>query len=173
MTEQMSETLKDFSAPALATAIEASVIEQFSTIFAHLPQTEIHDESDMLWVVTGIPHPYLNCVLHAQLVPGDIDARINANLTHFRSRLLPMTWYIGPSTRSADLGKHLTIHGLTHTEDSTGMAVDLLALNEDLPAPSGLTIEHIGDVETLQKWLHIVTTSFEYPDFVANALFDL
>ena len=84
-----------------------------------------------------------------------------------------MTWYIGPSTQPADLGKHLIAHGLTHIEDATGMAVDLLALNENLPATSGLTIKHVSDVETVQKWLRPITISFEYPDCVANALFDL
>ena len=169
----MSEVLKSFSTQVPATAIEANVIEQFLTIFAHSPQVEIHDEPDKVWVVTDIPHAYPNCVLRVQFAPDDMDARIEATLTHFRSRRLPMTWYIGPSTQPADLGKHLIAHGLTHIEDATGMAVGLLALNENLPAPSGLTIEHVSDVETLQKWLHPVTISFEYPDFGANALFDL
>lgn len=172
-TRQISEILKDFSAPPLARAIEANVIGQFQLVFARLPQAEIHDEPDMAWIVTDIPHPYLNCVLRAKLALDDIDAGIDATLTHFRSRGLPMTWYIGPSTEPADLGRHLTAHGLTHAEDESGMAVDLLALNEDLSAPLDLTIERVGDVETLQKWLYPVMISFNYPDFVANALFDL
>lgn len=61
-----------------------------------------------------------NRVLSAQLAPDDIDARIEATLTHFRSRRLPMSWRIGPSSQPADLGKHLMAHGLTYTGDTTG-----------------------------------------------------
>jgi len=34
------------------------------------------------------------------------------------------------------------------------MAADLLALNEDLPTPSELSVERVGDTEALKKWLH-------------------
>jgi ribosomal protein S18 acetylase RimI-like enzyme len=83
-----------------------------------------------------------------------------------------MIWETGPSTRPADLGEHLQAHGLIHVEDAPGMAVDLLALNEDLSTPSGLTIEPVGDVATLRSWLRPFTLGFEFPDFAANAFFD-
>jgi ribosomal protein S18 acetylase RimI-like enzyme len=34
------------------------------------------------------------------------------------------------------------------------MAADLLALNEDLPVPAHLAIEHVQDAETLRTWAH-------------------
>jgi ribosomal protein S18 acetylase RimI-like enzyme len=53
------------------------------------------------------------------------------------------------------------------------MAVDLLALNEDVPQPSGLEIEHVRDVETLTKFGHAASIGFGIPDFVGNAIFDI
>jgi GNAT superfamily N-acetyltransferase len=154
-------------------AIEANVIEQFPLVSADLPQIEVHEEPDMLWVITNVPHSYLNCVLRTQLPPDGVDARIKATLAHFKSRQLPMTWRIGPSNQPADLGRRLIAHGLMHIEATIGMAVDLLALKEDLPAPSGLTVERVGDVETLRRWLRPVSVSFGHPDSVANTLFDV
>jgi len=61
---------------------------------------------------------------------------------------------------------------LTHTAEP-GMAVDLLALNEDVPQPSGLEIEHVRDVETLKKFGHAANIGFGIPDFVGNAIFDI
>ncbi len=169
----MGQILKDFSAPVLARAIEANVNGQFPLLFAHLPQIEVHDEADMLWIVSNIAHSYLNCVLRAQLAPDDIDSRIEATLAHFKSRGLPMRWRVGPTTQPADLGKHLTAHGLTCRGDTIGMAADLLALSEDLVPPSGLTIRRVSDRSALQKWVHSVAVSFEHPASVGDILFEV
>lgn len=166
----MSEILKDFSTPALVAAIEANYWE-FWTFFGRSPQVELHDDPEMMWLVSGIPHPGFNGVFRTQLAPGDIDARIGETLAHFKARRLPMLWWVGPSTRPANLGEHLEAHGLTHTAEP-GMAVDLLALNEDVPQPSGLEIEHVRDVETLKKFGHAADTGFGMPDF-GKAILDI
>ena len=157
----------------MARAIEANAIEQFPLLSADLPNIEVHDEPDMLWVTTNVPHPYPNCVFRAELARDDVDARISTTLAHFRSRQLPMTWRVGPSTRPSDLGKHLKRRGLTYTGDTVGMAVDLLVLTEDLPTPSGLTIEHVDDAEALEKWVHPVAIAFRHTEAVAKTLFDV
>lgn len=167
----MSGILEDFSAPALVAAIEANYCE-FWAFFGRSPQVELHDDPEMMWLVSGIPHPGFNGVFRSQLAPDDIDARISETLTLFKSRRLPMIWWTGPSTRPANLGRHLEAHGLTHTAEP-GMAVDLLALNEDLPRPSSLKIEHVRDVETLKKFSHAANIGFGIPDSVGNAIFDI
>lgn len=83
-----------------------------------------------------------------------------------------MRWRVGPSTGPTGLARHLIAHGLAHGGDTTGMAVDLLALNEDVATPSGLTIEQVGDADALHKWIHAVAVSFEHPDSVADVLFE-
>jgi ribosomal protein S18 acetylase RimI-like enzyme len=53
------------------------------------------------------------------------------------------------------------------------MAVDLLALNEDLPAPHGLIIEQVGDVETLKQSCQVAFKGvFGWPDCAVDALLD-
>jgi ribosomal protein S18 acetylase RimI-like enzyme len=167
----MSEILKDFSAPALVMAIEANHWE-FWAFFGRSPQVEPHDDLEMMWLVSGIPHPGFNGVFRTQLAPGDIDARTGETLAHFKSRKLPMIWWIGPSTRPANLGKYLETHGLTHTAEP-GMAVDLLALKENLPKPPSLEIERVRDVETLKKFSHAANLGFGIPDSVGDAIFDI
>lgn len=53
------------------------------------------------------------------------------------------------------------------------MAADLLALNEDLASPSGLTIEPVGDKETLELWVKATLIGFGIPDESEKASFDL
>lgn len=167
----MSEILKDFSTLALVAAIEANYWE-FWAFFDRSTQVELHDDPEMMWLISGIPHPGFNGVFRTQLAPGDIDARISETLARFKLRRLPMIWWTGPSTRPADLGKHLEAHGLTHIIEP-GMAVDLLALNEDLPQPSGLEIEHVRDVETLEKFGHAADIGFGMPDSVGKAILNI
>ena len=146
----MSEIVQDLSTPALVRAIEANLCETWA-YFGHWPQAEVYDGPDMLRVITGVPFPWCNGIFRTQLSPEETDAKIEATLTHFKARHLPLIWWTGPSTRPADLGERLQAHGLWHAEDAPGMAVDLLALPEELPTPSGLTIEPVGDVETLKE----------------------
>jgi GNAT superfamily N-acetyltransferase len=75
-----------------------------------------------------------------------------------------MSWWAEPGTQPTDLGKYLMAHGLTYTDGGPGMAADLLALNEDLPTPSGLTIEHVEDTETLKKWAYASIIGLEHPE---------
>jgi hypothetical protein len=52
------------------------------------------------------------------------------------------------------------------------MAVDLLAMNEELQAPPGLVIEQIGDVEAPKQWYQVFKEFFGFPDDVENAWVD-
>jgi GNAT superfamily N-acetyltransferase len=52
------------------------------------------------------------------------------------------------------------------------MAVDLLELNEDLPAAANLTVEQVSDIETLRQWSHVVCGVFKWPKFVEDAWVD-
>ena len=167
----MREILKDLSTPALVMAIEANQFELWR-ILAKMLQTELHHEPDMIWLSTDIPFYLCNIVGRVQLDTNDINARIDATLTQFKSRGMPMSWWTGPATRPTDLGKYLEAHGLTHVEDYPGMAVDLLKLNVDLSVPPGLTIERVGDVEGLEKWIHPFTIGIGYPDYFAKIIFD-
>lgn len=168
----MSGVLKDFSVSVLVEAIEANQFE-FSADLGRSSRAELHEDLDIVWFVTGIPFPTFNRVLRAQFETSDIDARIETALAPFKSRNVPMMWHTGPTTRPADLGEHLTAHGLMRTENEPGMAVDLLALDDDLAIPSALAIERIGDIEGLRKWCDIFAFTFELPDGVAEAIFDV
>jgi ribosomal protein S18 acetylase RimI-like enzyme len=167
----MSEILQDLSAPALTVAIEENWFEHFR-LFRYWSQAEVHDGPDVLWTISDIPFIHFNGVLRAQLAPENVEATIEAATSRCRSRNVPLLWLIGPATRPANLGAYLEAHGVNHAWDSIGMAADLLALNEDLPAPPSLTIEQVSDVETLRQWSHVVCGVFEWPEFVEHAWVD-
>jgi predicted GNAT family acetyltransferase len=164
----MSEILQDFTPAALVAAIEVTLFDLMAD-FGRLPQAVLHDDSAIRWVMTGGPHPSLNQVIRTQWAAAEIDASIEATLVPFKARQVPMSWWTTPTTRPADLGKHLEAHGLAHVGDWTGMAVDLLAMNEDLPAPVDLIIEPVGDERTMKEWSDTLTIGYQVPDFVGHA----
>ncbi len=51
----------------------------------------------------------------------------------------------------------------------TGMAVDMLTLNEGLQAPPGLIIKQVDDAETLKQWSLAFFIGFGMPDFTEGA----
>jgi GNAT superfamily N-acetyltransferase len=53
------------------------------------------------------------------------------------------------------------------------MAADLLALNEDLTAPSDLRIERVRDPAALEQWVSTLFRGFEIPGSGESAMFDL
>ncbi len=167
----MSEILLDLSASALVTAIEANQFEVFR-LFRHWPQAEVYDGPDMLCTITDIPYSVCNSVFRAQLEPDNIDAAIRSTIAHGRSRHVDRRWWVGPSTRPTNLWKYLEAHGYRKVGISLGMAADLLALNENLQAPPGLTIEQVSDDETLVQWCHTLGVGFEWPDFMEDAWLD-
>jgi GNAT superfamily N-acetyltransferase len=168
----VENALQDLSAAALIEAIEANLFALFAH-FRSWPRADVHENSEISWCITDIPFPLFNSVLHARLAPENVAAAIKAAKSRCRSKRVPMLWWTGPATRPTDLGKHLLAHGFVHAADSAGMAVDLLALNEDQSAPESLAIERVRDVEALKQFADTLRTAFEMPDFVAGAMVDL
>ena len=168
----MEEVQKDISAPALVHAIEANLFEYF-LLFSRWPGAEIHDDPEMLWMITNIPFPLFNSVLRAQLAADEIDTVIEAAITRCEERNVPMLWQVGPATKPAKLGEYLHAHGFYHEGGSPGMAVDLQSLNERISKPSGFTIQRVNDAESMEKWNHVLITGFDMPDFIADAFLDI
>jgi GNAT superfamily N-acetyltransferase len=170
---KISGILKSFSPRAVEQAIEANIIEQVRLLSTASPHVQIHDESDVVWITTHVPHSFLNCVYQARFEPDHADGRIAELVTHFVSRGLPLSWHIGPSSQPHDLGGRLIAQGLSHTGYEIGMAVDLRTLDESLPTPSDLVMERVDCVPKLQQWMRVVAASFQYPEKVARLLLDV
>jgi GNAT superfamily N-acetyltransferase len=170
-TTEMSTVLNDFSAQALATAVEANLLEWFEYI-GRAASVELYASPSVSWFVTGIPHPFLNGVFRTRLASGAVDEAIEQVLAHFKSRKMPFMWWTGPAAQPSDLGKDLGAHGLDYIERFPGMAADLLALNDGLPTPSELIIVPVGDEERLAQWVKAVRIGYQLPDSSESTLFD-
>lgn len=167
----MSEILKDLSAAALTNAIEANHFERFR-LFRYWSQAEVHDDPELLWIITSIPFPLFNNILHARLSPENADVVIEEVKGYYASRNVPVQWWIGPTTQPANLGDHLKIVGFVKEDKTPGMAVDLHAMNEESHAPVDLVIEQVTNLDNLRRWYQVLKAVYGLPDYVDDAWID-
>jgi ribosomal protein S18 acetylase RimI-like enzyme len=170
----MGTISQDTSSAEMAVAIEANANATFS-LLDRAPSTQLHDDDPHLrWYITPkVPHPIFNHVYFTKLPQEeDVDARIEELRKRFASQKLPLMWSVGPFSRPSELGSHLESHGLRCVEESPGMALDLKVLKEDIPFPSGLTIERVSNAEVLSEFVEVMRVGFEMPEFTAAALFE-
>jgi GNAT superfamily N-acetyltransferase len=158
----MSGKQSELSPEALAAAIEESHAE-FNLFMGRSPRVEVQDGPEGLTVLTPIAHPVFNGVFRARWEPDGLAERIAATLAPFRAAGVPMFWWVGPTTRPADLGAHLQAAGLQPPGSMPGMALDLTTAGEAAAAPAGLTVEPVRDMEALRQWGEVVLRSFEMP----------
>jgi ribosomal protein S18 acetylase RimI-like enzyme len=164
------EIAHDLSPAALVNVIEANTFS-FFPLWRRWPKAEVHDDPELLWTLTSIPSPFFNSIFRARLAPEAVDAAITAVIDRGRVRNVPLMWWTGPATQPADLSKHLTARGFVG-EELPGMAADLRALPDTIPAPSGLVIERVKDLGALRTWCDVMCTSFELPSLFAEGWHD-
>jgi GNAT superfamily N-acetyltransferase len=170
----MSAISQDVSSAGMSAAIEANWNATFSLVGSS-PITELHDAPDLRWYTTPkVPFPLFNHVYFMRVPREDgMDHRIEEVKQHFASHEVPFMWSVGPFTRPSDQGTRLEAHGLAHADDLPGMAVDLQALNENIPFPSELAIERVSDAEMLKNYIEVLRVGFEMPEFTSEGFFEL
>lgn len=108
---------------------------------------EVRDDGRVRWAIGNSPIDYFNCVVHADLTHEEADGEIEASLERMRTYGVPGSWHVGPSMRPPDLFARLLAHGFEYGGDDIGMAVDLQALPEEMPAPADFVVELPGSQE--------------------------
>jgi len=164
--------LRDFSIEALAAGIKANLFEYYDYLGCS-PRAELYEDPHLKWLLTGIPHPFLNSVLRTQLTAENADEVICQTLASLRARkITKLSWWTEPGTQPMNLGEHLVTQGLTYTDGGPGMAVDLMGFNEVLTS-ADLTVKRVGDVETLREFVQVAVIGFGLPKTSESTCFEL
>ena len=131
-------------------------------LLAQLPGVLLGDEPDVAWLASGRPMASLNHVHRIRLAGDDpaIDARIDeVQAAVSREGTVPVTWWLGPATTPADLGRRLAARGLLQDEPEFGMVI---ALDDPTPRPAGEVVL-VGPGE-LDEWLSVMGRSYGWSD---------
>lgn len=168
----MTEIITEFNESIATTAIEANLFE-FYKLFRHVPGTQLFDGPHFDQTVTVYDNPRFNCVFNAKIAPEQVSDAIDLAIHRAQQHGFAFTWWVGPASEPSDLEQHLQARGFWHAGGTPGMAVDLLALEEDQPRPSNLVIRRIEDDESLKTWSNILTVSFSMEPDIAAAFDDV
>jgi GNAT superfamily N-acetyltransferase len=168
----MTATRPDASNADVVAAIEANTQAAFARWATGLG-ADLHREPEVTWFASNLPLALCNGVIWAALPPARADSHIDATLSHFKERHVPLCWLVGPSSQPEDLGLRLEAHGFVHAGDGLGMAVDLGAGSDDAATPAGLTIVEVDDGATLRTWIDALCVGSDFPDEVRTVLYDL
>ena len=75
-----------------------------------------------------------------------------------------MTWWVGPTSRPADVADRLRALGLQEEEDEFGMILDLGAgAPPEAPLPPGATLDPVADRNQLDGWMEVMAAAFDWP----------
>ena len=174
----MSQILQDFAEPALMLAVEANFAEEMAVFGRYLPGAELHDNEEVEWFITGLPYPLFNGVLRTHFTTGaagkteDIDRKIDAILSHFKARRIPMDWAVSQASQPANLGAYLEAHGLSYLGANTAMVLDMRAMHVGLPTHPNLKIEEVNDLEALKLWRYVSDKGFGSSGDQAKVYYD-
>jgi GNAT superfamily N-acetyltransferase len=143
--------LQELAAPALIEAIEQNFSEEMAWFGRTLPQGELHKTPELLTLYTGASGP--NGVLYAGFASDDeryVLHKIHEVMEYFSVRGVSFGWSLGPSTRPFQLATILESRGFVYSASTTGMAIDIQAMREDIPHNTELVITEIQDLDRLR-----------------------
>jgi len=168
----MESILVDISSPSrVAQAIEDNTVAYWAS-HCGPAGVEMRRQADRLWIRSGQSCTITNCIMWTDFPTEEADRRIEEVLDLFRPQRLPLIWWIGPSTRPADLGARLLAHGLRCGGEEPGMAVELSRLPLDEPRPAGLSIVPVERALALRRWVGAYVAGFGMPAHWRRALLD-
>ncbi|MFN8420259.1 MAG: GNAT family N-acetyltransferase [Anaerolineae bacterium] len=171
MPTTQAPILTDFSAAALAAALDSNAQAFFAALAATPDAIHDHTQRYHRWINPGILSPMFNGVIGVNLAASAVDDFIQETKEYFKSNRVPLSfWWVTPGSQPADLGSRFAAHGMIPYEVAApGMAVDLNHLAVELPTPDGFQIATVNDEESLQVWARTFVETFEAPEFAGQA----
>ena len=159
----MPDIQTDISEEALITAIRANLCDFFRYLGRSNPASYFENEKFSRWQ-SAVPHPWFNGVLSSDLPMQGDETFIVETIKYFHEKKTGVfTWWLEPHLRPADWEEVLIKHGFGFSDDTPGMAADLLDLNESMQTIDGFEVRAVQDADTIRTWAHVFTKGYGLP----------
>lgn len=132
-----------------------------------------NEDPEMLWTMSDVPYPLFNAVLRSRIPAAKVDDRVESLITEAKKRGVPLAWFLSPLTEPRDLSARLSVHGFSPGATAVGMAADLAEMPESVVIPERLMFEEVSDDEGLRDWCYIISTVYNFPEFVKGPWYDV
>ncbi len=130
--------------------------------FASLPGGELH-HGNVDWFTSGIDRAGYNGITCACFENSELDRQVKDALEPFRSKNIPLSWWVGPLSRPGSLGRVLQSHGFTHNRDMIGMAAELKQLAPFRPPKVAYEFVPVINREGFEAWFPLFAATFGIP----------
>ena len=177
--------LKNASDEELGLAVQTNLFALFRAMTA-LPNSHIEETSKLSRHLASPTNPMYKGVWGTNLGSDEIESAILDTIDWFKSRNAPFFfWWTDSTTQPADIGKHLTIHGLVDMEGQTkemanyiistavgapGMIADLYKMDEGVldKVPQGFEISDVQNEKDLQDFKQVLVDGYNMPAPMAD-----
>ena len=151
--------------------LQRTVEENSWEFFGTMLGKDFHKGGRAIWYVSGLDSAFFNGVFDARL-SRSADEEITTLVKRFSARRLPMTWWVGPSTRPRDLGKRLMARGFVVEDKPRAMSLDVKKARGPF-FPTELRIRLVQSKQELREWFGVWASSFEIPEAIRGGLLQL
>lgn len=158
--------------PALLAALDANMAERTGLSERFSGGSRILRRSDCFQSIGELAHPIANQVFLARFSEEDAERRIDETLAPYIERNLPCHWWVGCTSRPANLAARLEKRGLQRFEDETGMAALLAQMDLAPPNPEGVTILKVIDQASLDLFFEAFSRN-GLPSPLARQIYEL
>lgn len=125
----MSDIVTEFSVPSIIQGMESN-LQELARLWGRIIGATFHEDAESSWFISGLPFELANVVFRANFAADDPDSDVEKLIERLMAQHMPLSWFIGPTTRPADLGQRLLAHGWRLDDNAPGMALDLLMLDD-------------------------------------------
>jgi len=135
------------------------------------PRIEVCRGPGLLWIASEVPFPLFNCVLDTRLTGEDAGLQIDGIQAKAAIRGVPISWYVTPLSRPANLGELLMERGFALDGGAAAFAGTIPEMEpEGVP---GLSIARVTDRDALIDWCSVLTAVFGFPPSVGHSWFEM
>ena len=177
--------LKNATDEQLGLAVQSNLFALFRAM-SMIPNSQLEETGKVSRHRASPTNPMYKGVWGTNLAPDEVESAIQETIEWFKSRDAPFFfWWMGPGTTPANIGEHLTAHGLIDMEGQTkemanytistatgapGMVADLRKMNERVleKAPQGFEINDVQNEKDLQDFKQVLIDGYDIPPPMAD-----
>lgn len=155
--------LPDLADPAATDGLIEDVLAGAMLAYVDAPGASHRQDEDLLWIRSGLPFASRNHVLRLRMRTDGFEDRVRAVGSIFAPDSLPVTWWVGPTSRPVDVGDRLRALGLPQEEPEFGMILDLAAPLPAMEMSAGVTLDVVDNAHDLEAWLDVMAAAYDWP----------
>ena len=141
-------------------AIEGNLIAKVKYYPSLLPEMTVLEESDVDFINSNEKTSTFNIICNARFLELRPQKKVKDLSEYYRSRDLPVCWWIGPSTTPSSLGEVLLEEGWHYEATDLGLAADIRKLSFESDELADIEIKQVNDKQTMMDFTGVLASFF-------------